>query len=56
MFSYEFQKQLVVSAGAIFIYVIAAYTILDRANMAIKGIYKLGKNTIGKLKEKGYLK
>jgi len=40
MFSYEFQKQLVVSAGAIFIYVIAAYTILDCA----------------KLKEKGYLK
>ena len=29
---------------------------LDCANMAIKGIYKLGKNTIGKLKEKGYLK
>lgn len=56
MFSYEFQKQLVVSAGAIFIYVIAAYTILDCANMAIKGIYKLGKNTIDKLKEKGYLK
>ena len=56
MFSYEFQKQLVVSAGAIFIYVIAAYTILNCANMAIKGIYKLGKNTIGKLKEKGYLK
>lgn len=56
MFSYEFQKQLVVSAGAIFIYVIAAYTILNCANMVIKGIYKLGKNMIGKLKEKGYLK
>ena len=49
MFSYEFQKQLVVSAGAIFIYVIAVYTILDCANMVIKEIYKLGKNTILKL-------
>ena len=56
MFSYEFQKQLVVSAGAIFIYVIAVYTILDCANMVIKEIYKLGKNTIAKLKEKGSLK
>ena len=55
MFSYEFQKQLVVSAGAIFIYVIV-YSILDCANMVIKEIYKLGKNAIAKLKEKGYLK
>ena len=45
-----------VSAGAIFIYVIAAYTILDCANMVIKEIYKLGENAIAKLKEKGYLK
>ena len=51
MFSYEFQKQLVVSAGAIFIYVIAVYTILDCANMVIKEIYKLGKNASEFVKE-----
>jgi small neutral amino acid transporter SnatA (MarC family) len=56
MFSYEFQKQLVVSAVAIFIYVIAVYTILDFANMVMKAIYKFGKNVITKFKEKGYLK
>lgn len=56
MFSYEFQKQLVVLAGATFIYVIAVYTILDFANKAIKEIYKFGKNIIAKFKEKGYLK
>lgn len=56
MFSYEFQKQLVVAVGAIFIYAIATYMILDCANMVIKGIYKLGEKLTDTLKEKGYLK
>ncbi|WP_337366566.1 hypothetical protein [Phascolarctobacterium sp.] len=56
MFSYEFQKQLVVMAGATIIYMIAMYAMIDFTHGLLKYLYKLGKNGIAKLKEKGYLK
>lgn len=54
MFSYEFQKQLVVTAGAAIIYMVAIYALLDFTHTVLKGIYRLVKSGVAKLKGNGY--
>ena len=56
MFSYEFQKQLIVLVGSTIIYMVAMYALLDFTHTVLKGLYGLVKDGIVKLKEKGYLK
>ena len=56
MFSYEFQKQLVITAGAAIIYMVAIYALLDFTHTVLKGIYRLVKSGVAKLKGNGYLK
>lgn len=56
MFDYEFQKQLVVTVSSTVICLIAVLGMLDFTHTMLKGIYRLGKSGIAKLREKGYLK
>jgi len=56
MFSYEFQKQLVVLTGATFIYLVVGYVLMDIAASSAKAVSKFGKNVVARLKAKGYFK